>query len=843
MAPIDLGDPLDTPLADLDLPTRMRTVVERLGLRTVADLVAIDPGALQREPNLGRTSIAQTRALLEAHLGTSWNDAHARVADAPPTSPSSRTPRTWDDLAATLTPAQRALPLDAVTALPGRMRSFAARENLVTVGALVDVSARSLLAADNLGRASIAGSFAAIVEQLAHEGAASPHDASSTEAPPDDTSWSMGDDLLDLWRRRVAPLPPVDRIVLQHRAGVGTDALTLSETGEFLGVSRERVRQIEVRALTAVVRDRRWVDALHARVAAAVPDGAAPVDDVAAADPWLRPLRDEPAFARFVADRVLGGRWSLVVLDGVTVLSAHTAEAIDAAWRALHQELLDGHWPATRNDVDARVAAAGAPFGACVARVFAARAAAQRLDDPDDASRTLGYGTSRPREVVAYLRRAGGPVAIADLTRHFGSKPHLPDEVILLERGLVALVEHLDGFDEVASRVVPRCEAWMRAHGPSRQWSCDELRPAFDDEALPAWFGVWPLAAMFARSPRVRYVGRLVVSLPEVDGDRVHLRDAMVQALTDAGTPLPRASLAAQVRARRGAVDLSIAMALQKRPFVETELGVYGLLARDLPRGDEGAAQAVAWVREALTASGRGMTLRDALHRLVAHDPAFETWTLPMLRSVLRESDALQTALQGAVGLASWEGVRVPTRAELITQSLDAGGGRVDVEVLRARIAEVYGEAPTRSAIGWQAWHLGGRLSGPDLVRDGDGASGPASLPGIPPEAAVFFEAMRAEPAGDLDALDAAVDAYTQRLFDEAAQRPGVDLDAAVDAQRRSHALLARARHASDDAQRTASAAVRYFLHDDDGACDYDADGLVDDVAVLDAAERALAAE
>ena len=49
--------------------------------------------------------------------------------------------------------------------------------------------------------------------------------------------------------RAIESLPPREQMILRHRFGLGTDAQTLDEIGQQLGVSRERIRQLESRAL------------------------------------------------------------------------------------------------------------------------------------------------------------------------------------------------------------------------------------------------------------------------------------------------------------------------------------------------------------------------------------------------------------------------------------------------------------------------------------------------------------------------------------------------------------------------------------------------------------------
>ena len=74
------------------------------------------------------------------------------------------------------------------------------------------------------------------------------------EAPTADLEVSLREDLLG---RALAELPERERIVLESRYGLGDNQPeTLQEVGRKLGITRERVRQIERQALDRLARAR-----------------------------------------------------------------------------------------------------------------------------------------------------------------------------------------------------------------------------------------------------------------------------------------------------------------------------------------------------------------------------------------------------------------------------------------------------------------------------------------------------------------------------------------------------------------------------------------------------------
>ena len=93
-------------------------------------------------------------------------------------------------------------------------------------------------------------------------------------------------------------------------------------------------------------------------------------------------------------------------------------------------------------------------------------------------------------------------------------------------------------------------------------------------------------------------------------------------------------------------------------------------------------------------------------------------WPAEMCLSVLRGDSRFRLSQSGAVGLSSWETVRVPTRLELLGQCIEEAGGRVSVDAVQRRIEAYYGEASSRVAVGLMANRLGAALRGEWIERE-----------------------------------------------------------------------------------------------------------------------------
>lgn len=709
---------LATPLSAVPLPTRMANWIARAGLQTLGELVRYSPSALMSERNLGRGTIRETRSLIESATGRRWEELSGSITDlalgpdadglAPPSADNA-----WDVFRASLEPGAREIALSSMF-LPVRLRTFVERENLKTLGDLAGVSRAALLAAPNLGRGTITdlpGLIAAHLESLAAAPALS------------------GVGLLDCVKTVIEPLEPALRMIVTRRSGLVGDPLSLKEIGEMLGVSRERVRQLETKACEKLARQG-WVADARARVEKLLVDGAVPLHELAS-DPWWAAATEKPTVVDFVLDHVLGLDARVIELDEEDWVSPISAESIASVFSTLLTEARAVALPSSVSVFKELAAKHAGGLGQHIATHFQDELRLRLQIDPagpEGSARVLAFGDTRRSELIAILRAASEPMHVDELARRIGRRfSSLPDEVIHFRRGYVGLRAHFADFDGWQARLVPAALRLMQELGPQRQWYTgellDELREEFD---IPDWINAFGLAALMKASGTVRYLGRQRVVLPESQADdtRVYMHDELERLLQQAGEPVLRNELLEKLSQRLGITEIGIATAFNRPQFVRVDADRIGLLARDVPGGTAAITEAGDHVEALLARRGRGLADVHVHAEIVGLSNDHEKWTVPLTMSVLRSDGRFRSNKSGAVGLMEWEGIRMPTRLELIRGALDDAGGRVSIEAALARLEAHYGELPTRTSLIWMAHNAGARPDGEWLVRkndDGDG--------------------------------------------------------------------------------------------------------------------------
>jgi hypothetical protein len=866
---------LSTPLALFPLPTRLANFVDRRGLQSLADLVRLSPESLLSERNLGRKSVQDARVAIHAALGTSWEDARrhlfrqergardlASSAPEATTAVSGAQAARWESFRVRFAAVSHT-PLSDFE-FPARVHTFASAREIDTVGGLLAVGWDDFSKAKNVGRGTIAATLAGLESSAERFGALAPDSertlaidgggAAAAREPiiPEGARWSS------LLRSALAGLEEKERIIATQRSGLAGPIPTLQELGECFGVSRERIRQLESRAVARLQR-RLPRAAASRRLAAACelivtePEVAAERDAFFASD-----AGDAPSLPFFV-NEVLAGDTRAFLLDERLVLSRAEKSVLIAHLRRTSTLLEAASFPAEEEALAHSVAAA-LDIG-----VADARALFGYLDAPvlEDGTRVVGFGRTRDDEVLATLRRAHGPVECSSIEAQHG-RGRLPADVVFVDHGLVSLSDKLAGWDRWARRLPPITRRLIEREGPERQWSTEELVGLLATECeLPEWMNAWTLGSLLRRSSELDYLGRNVVALRSApserggeDGEtkRVHLAPALEEILRAYGMPMAEDQARAALAKIRGVSSNSWNVMRVKRPFLLLDGATIGLYPRDVPGGQARAKQVLGALYEWLFAEQSGLPASDVARFLTELGEPAEGLSPRALRSVARIDGRFRLSVSGAVGLAEWESVRVPTQAEVLEALLEEGGGTASVEAVCARIVTSEGERLTRQSLANLAALVGARLDGSVLVRRASVETPARSelvehvLSELPERTAAVFEGLletvlrTAEPpsaAGLSDELER----WVAMLQTHAAtDSPHIELDQVEAIASEARSLLSRLSHLDGDPRALAVAAIRYVICTDDADTDLGVGGLDDDEAVLGRVSFALGA-
>jgi hypothetical protein len=322
---------------------------------------------------------------------------------------------------------------------------------------------------------------------------------------------------LGAWTRLLGALPPIDRLVLQHRTGMLGSLERIDTVAAMLGVSVERVRQIEARALGALASSHAEVAPVAARLTAAVPFA---VTDLAtlAGDPWWDGLaQGHPALELFVS-RVAETPLRLVAFGDQRLLTDLPAERWHDLWMQWCAAMDRLRWPLPTDALRRALDALCEGQGEGVAEVLWTSTHARLHADTDPAGepRALAYGDDDDARVLAILRGSVKPLAVSALHERLGHAVKVPREALWFDHGVVGVTAHVPEFETWAGAVAPAAVAVMQRGAAGSVWLVSEIHEELAREKMiPGWINAWLLGSMLQRHPLVRSLGRSKVALAD----------------------------------------------------------------------------------------------------------------------------------------------------------------------------------------------------------------------------------------------------------------------------------------------------------------------------------------
>lgn len=860
---LDAG--LSTPLTSLALPTRLANFVQRRGFQSVADLARLSPEELLLERNMGRKSVHDARFAIQEAVGASWEQARRELlrrelgqaglvhAEVEPTVASEDKAARWERYRARFAGVAYT-PLSDFE-FPARVRTFASTRRVNTLGELLGVPWEEFSTAKNVGRGTVAATLAVLESAVERLGAPVPESANTLETkgavPPPSLSPPIpeGAGWLTVLRQGLRDLEANERIIATQRSGLAGTIPTLQELGECFGVSRERIRQLESRAIERLRRrvpraeaSRRLSDACELLVSEP--------ETVAARDAFYAFDFEEVPSLLFFVNEVLAGETHALLLNERLVYSRAERAVLTTHLHRARTLVEAATFPVEEDDL-ARSVASALDIG-----VADAQALFGYLDEPvlKDSTRIVGFGRTREDAILATLRAAEGPVERSAIEAQHG-RGRLPPETIFVDHGFVSVPEKIDGWERWARRLPPIARRVLEREGPERQWSTAELVDVLATECdLPEWMNAWTLGSLLKRSPELAYLGRNVVALPnregpeaeeEVESKRVHIGPALEEILRAHDGPMPDDEAREALAKLRGVSANAWNMMRMKRPFLLLDGGMLGLYPRDVPGGEARSNRVLGALYEWLHAEQRGIPGAEVGRFVTELGDVAEDITPRMLRSLARIDGRFRLSVSGAIGLAEWDSVRVPTQAEMLESLLEEGGGSVAVETVRARIVTGSGEPIPRPSLVTIAISVGARVVG-DLVvrrsaREGAARSDLVArvVTELPERTAQVFERLLDEVLGQVTPPSAAsveeeLEAWAANLRSHAATDcPHIELDQVAVIAEGARRLLLELDALAGDAKAIAQAAIAYVLCTDDADTDLAVGGLDDDEAVV----------
>ncbi len=487
--------------------------------------------------------------------------------------------------------------------LPVRARNVLLFQNINQVHELAELSVNQLLRLPNLGKRSIQDICQAIADRIENtlflpnteatnkEDAyttfrlpAWPHPTTGTINKEDaytdiDTSLIVDEipnvPLIEHLSRELNKLREVDRSIIRDRMGISGFPLTLEELGEKHGVTRERVRQREKKAMSFIIREEFWGNEIGKRIGQLLSNRKAPLvlELLDVEDDWFKGFDDQYVYLRNIIQEFSRKEIRVIKANGRNVVTRISQDKWDALLGELRVKLkqiaVDKSW--NRSDT-------GQYFSTCLSEHRAQELTPVlheifdeylQYEDESLSAVLVSYGKSAKSTVATVLAQAESPLHFTEIAKR--ASELLDKEVDerrvqgavsqkgiwQFDRGTYGLIKHcpLSESERLSIRLAVENIFYQ---GPiNKQWHSTEIIELLAEKPqnLLARLDPYVLKMSIMESRKILYLGRMVWARSDSGmetGDRIQTRESFIQILESAGKPLTGQELKQRLLEIRG---------------------------------------------------------------------------------------------------------------------------------------------------------------------------------------------------------------------------------------------------------------------------------------------------
>lgn len=580
----------------------------------VADVLVIEPQLGDALRRCGVTNEAryieceadldsETRRILglfraERRVGKNWDDPCQIAAAAPP----------W-------------LASMAVDHLPltVRIANVFTQSAINTVSDLAAYSMADLLRWPNFGRTSV-HQLANILRDAIIAGPAGLSGSVPREVAPT---------LLVAVRQSLLRLDERTRDIVSRRMGLDSAPETLEEVGKSYGVTRERIRQLEAKAVKRIKRTEYWDDLLAAKLKGLLAgrEFPLPLIGVEAVDRWFDGIGKNAAAARYILKSLCVTPVGLITVGGVDYLShldQDSWNATVASARNLLKQAVGEKW--TR--AHARMMVEGLlPVEAAELKsiLWSELAPKCHFTGDFDEAILLRYGSGADQIVEAILFEAEEPLHFTEIARLASERArreiderrahNAAQEVgYLFNRGTYGLLKHVPLSSAELAAIAEEAAEIVEEGEQGKQWHASELLDELRNRGVvnDARVDKYIVNIALAEQQQLKPLGRMVwvIAGDTSDATRIDIRQALIAILQQAGQPLSSDELRQRLIAVRG-INSTMQFGVVD-PLIKLDASTWGLNDRDLAVKREEQPQLLDKIVSELHARRRPVHINEA---------------------------------------------------------------------------------------------------------------------------------------------------------------------------------------------------------------------------------------
>lgn len=406
---------------------------------------------------------------------------------------------------------------------------------------------------------------------------------------------------------------PKHACILRSRIGVDTPPKTLEELGQELGITRERVRQIQKKQTRLILEREFWDDILRIKLRTLLAGRLSPLylDEISRDDIWFDGFENDlVTLENIISSFCDEEKYFFFDVQGRRIVSRLQKEE----WVSIKYELLgmlentlqcNHSFEDVEMFVASRLSQADAPE---LSEPFLDELCSDlNFSVVDGETFLVSVGNTLACHLRKVLDESPSPLHFSEIADHYACAFGVEissrnvhtclvnnSDFLLFGRGLYGLKKHLGLSEKTQQQIISILENEIAEHDCNRQWHAADLTRIVlpvvpeKEQALVDKYKI----NIILRSSRVlTYLGKSMWKY-KVDGDeaaeRLHIKQAVYNALREANEPLHVDKLREMVSLSRGTSDFFSINLSPNELYAKVDPATWGLLERDfILRGSE----------------------------------------------------------------------------------------------------------------------------------------------------------------------------------------------------------------------------------------------------------------
>lgn len=395
-----------------------------------------------------------------------------------------------------------------------------------------------------------------------------------------------------------------ERTVLENRTGYRGQVKTLQEVGDILGVTRERVRQIQRKNVKTIIKTEFWDECIAIKIGELLLNRDQPLylEMLEIEDAWFAGFIGNYQHLASIIELFSENQIRILTIDGAVIISRINQDDWDTIINGYRKSLRDKANERTwsKHDIELTFKASLEEKGANELYPLLWATFSEMLTFEESASGEeilISYGKTLYSATLAVLHQAESPLhfsVIAERVREYSGKNATGPQVNsclhkvgakLFDRGIYGLPHFNPISDGVCHHLKVVVESLVRNGPLMKQWHTTEFLKILEQKfpTLPDGLNQYVLNLVLESSEELTYLNKNVwarYDSNQSSDDRVDMADAFIKILEDAGTSLKGKELIKRLEEIRGVNDK---LQLQQTDrMIQVGPDTWGLYERDI---------------------------------------------------------------------------------------------------------------------------------------------------------------------------------------------------------------------------------------------------------------------